>query len=130
MGVKSRGAGERGALQHGARLQNGTGTGLCQPCIKRFRSLPNHKSDSNNDSGISTDYIGMNHSYVEADHEMRAAMFRSHETIKKDLIWTVQNHPRVPRRFARSIGHGGCRWMNSPSRGTGRRSFISVKHAG
>ncbi len=73
----------------------------------KFRSLPNHKSDSNNDSGISTDYIGMNHSYVEADHEMRAAMFRSHETYQKGLIWTVQNHPRVPeeiRAFYRPWG--------------------------
>lgn len=73
----------------------------------KFRDLPNHKSDSNNDSGISTDYIGMNHSYVEADYPTRAKLFRAHEIYQKGLIWTVQNHPRVPeeiRAFYRPWG--------------------------
>ena len=65
----------------------------------KFRALPNQKSDSNNDSGISTDYIGMNHNYVEADYATRAVMFRAHETYQKGLVWTVQHHPRVPEEI-------------------------------
>jgi FAD dependent oxidoreductase len=73
----------------------------------KFRALPNQKSDSNNDSGISTDYIGMNHSYVEADYATREEIFHAHVVYQKGLVWTVQNHPRVPeeiRAFYRPWG--------------------------
>lgn len=73
----------------------------------KFRELPNRKSDSNNDSGISTDYIGMNHGYPEAGYAEREQMHRAHETYQKGLVWTVQNHPRVPeeiRAFYRPWG--------------------------
>ncbi len=73
----------------------------------KFRELPNRKSDSNNDSGISTDYIGMNHGYPEAGYAEREQMQRAHETYQRGLVWTVQNHPRVPeeiRAFYRPWG--------------------------
>lgn len=65
----------------------------------KFRALPNRKSDSNNDSGISTDYIGMNHHYAEANYAARAEIHRAHEIYQRGLVWTVQNHPRVPREI-------------------------------
>jgi lysophospholipase L1-like esterase len=56
------------------------------------------KTDSNNHSGISTDYNGGNHHYPEADYATREAIARRHEVYQKGLVWTVQNHPRVPEQ--------------------------------
>ena len=65
----------------------------------KFRMLPHRKSDSNNDSGISTDYIGMNHDYAHADHAARARIREAHRVYQAGLVWTIQNHPRVPREI-------------------------------
>jgi len=54
------------------------------------------KTDSNNNSGISTDYNGMNHSYPEANYAAREEMWRAHRLYQQGYVWTIQNHPRVP----------------------------------
>jgi hypothetical protein len=59
--------------------------------------MPNRKTDSNNDSGISTDYIGMNYNYPEADYATRDQINKAHEDWQRGLVWTLQNHPRVPK---------------------------------
>lgn len=58
--------------------------------------MPNYKTDSNNDSGISTDYIGYNYAYPEADYATRASIAKAHENWQRGLVWTLQNHPRIP----------------------------------
>jgi hypothetical protein len=62
----------------------------------KFSPLPNYKTDSNNDSGASTDYIGMNYDYPEADYATREKMAKAHENWQRGLVWTLQNHSRVP----------------------------------
>ncbi len=57
------------------------------------------KTDSNNDSGISTDYIGTNYMYPEADYTTRKLIAKEHEIYQKGLVWTLQNHPRVPKEI-------------------------------
>ena len=59
--------------------------------------MPNRKTDSNNDSGMSCDYIGYNYDYPEADYATRAKIDKAHENWQRGLIWTLQNHPRVPQ---------------------------------
>jgi len=60
--------------------------------------IPNNKSDSNNDSGVSTDYIGVGSSeYPEADYATREKIRQEIKTYEQGFIWTVQNHPRVPQ---------------------------------
>jgi hypothetical protein len=54
------------------------------------------KTDSNNNSGISTDYNGMNHSYAEADYQTRERIWKDHLVYQQGYVWTIQNHPRVP----------------------------------
>ena len=61
--------------------------------------MPNGKTDSNNASGISCDYIGFNYDYPEADYATRARIAKAHENWQRGLIWTLQNHPRVPERI-------------------------------
>ncbi|MHA6485005.1 FAD-dependent oxidoreductase [Paenibacillus sp. strain BS8-2] len=77
---------------------------------KRFFKLngvPNRKTDSNNDNGFSTDYIGRNYNYPEAGYEERERIVQEHATYQKGLLWTLQHHPRVPediRHFYKEWG--------------------------
>jgi hypothetical protein len=58
--------------------------------------MPNRKTDTNNRHAISTDYIGMNWDYAEADYDTRAKIIQAHEDWQKGLLWTYAHHPRVP----------------------------------
>jgi len=73
----------------------------------KLSPVPNHKTDSNNDSGISTDYIGMNHDYPNAAYAQREAIARAHENWQLGLIWTLQNSPRVPDVIRREYAKWG-----------------------
>ena len=58
--------------------------------------LPHRKTDTNNNFAISTDYIGMNYDYADADYETREWIIRQHESYQKGLMWTLANDARVP----------------------------------
>ncbi|HEX4083932.1 MAG TPA: FAD-dependent oxidoreductase [Chthoniobacteraceae bacterium] len=58
--------------------------------------VPNHKTDSNNAGGISTDYIGMNYRYPDADYAEREKIAEAHKQWQLGLIWALQHSPRVP----------------------------------
>jgi hypothetical protein len=62
--------------------------------------MPNFKTDSNNTGGISTDYIGMNYgddwNWATLNHKQREALAAKHRDWQLGLVWTLQNHPRVP----------------------------------
>jgi hypothetical protein len=66
----------------------------------KLSPMPNRKTDSNNTGGISTDYIGMNHgegwNWATLNHAERDALAVRHERWQRGLVWTLQNHPRVP----------------------------------
>jgi hypothetical protein len=61
--------------------------------------MPNRKTDTNNNFAISTDFIGMNWDYPEADYETRAKIWKAHEDWQKGLLWTYAHHPRVPENL-------------------------------
>lgn len=63
--------------------------------------LPNGKTDTNNNGYISTDFVGMSWDYPEADHATRARIANEHEQWQRGLIWTLQNHPRIPEETRR-----------------------------
>jgi hypothetical protein len=69
--------------------------------------LPNRKTDSNNNGVVSTDYNGMSWDWPEADYAAREKIARAHENYQRGLIWTVQNHPRVPERFRNHYANWG-----------------------
>ncbi len=62
----------------------------------KLNRVTSDKTDSNNNSGISTDYNGMNHGYAEADYRTREHMWNAHRLYQQGYVWTIQNHPRVP----------------------------------
>jgi len=58
--------------------------------------MPNRKTDTNNNFAISTDDIGMNYEYPDADYQKREQIIQEHLTYQQGLMWTLANHPRVP----------------------------------
>lgn len=58
--------------------------------------MPNRKTDTNNNHAISTDFIGQNWDYPEADYATREKIWKAHEDWQKGLMWTYAHHPRVP----------------------------------
>jgi len=62
----------------------------------KFDLIPNRKTDTNNHGPFSSDNIGMNYEYPEADYQRRKEIIKEHETYQKGLLWFVANDPRVP----------------------------------
>jgi hypothetical protein len=58
--------------------------------------MPNRKTDTNNNCAFSTDYIGGNYDYPNADYTTREKIVADHQSYQKGLLWTLANHPRVP----------------------------------
>jgi hypothetical protein len=73
----------------------------------KLSPIPNHKTDSNNDSGLSTDFIGMNYDYPDAAYDQREKIARAHENWQLGLIWALQNSPRVPDAIRREYAKWG-----------------------
>ena len=58
--------------------------------------MPNGKTDTNNFGAFSTDNIGMNYAWPEADYAAREAIFQDHVAYQAGLFWFLANDPRVP----------------------------------
>ncbi len=69
--------------------------------------MPNRKTDINNRLGVSTDNIGMNYNYAEADYATRKKIVQEHEHYQKGLMWTMANSPRMPDSIRQVIGEWG-----------------------
>jgi hypothetical protein len=77
----------------------------------KFSMVPNRKTDSNNSGGISTDYIGMNYGndwdWTTLSAGERQALAKRHERWQRGLVWTLQNHPRVPESIRKEHAKWG-----------------------
>jgi lysophospholipase L1-like esterase len=69
--------------------------------------MPNRKTDINNRHAFSSDNIGMNYDYPEADHERRGEIIAEHERYQKGLMWTLSTNPRVPEKIREEMGRWG-----------------------
>lgn len=58
--------------------------------------MPNGKTDINNRNGFSTDMIGMNWDYPDADYTTRGKIWNDHVSYTKGLLYFVGNDPRIP----------------------------------
>jgi len=61
--------------------------------------MPNRKTDTNNNFAISTDFIGQNWDYAEADYATRDKIIQAHQDWQKGLLWTYAHHPRIPENI-------------------------------
>lgn len=69
--------------------------------------MPNHKTDINNNGAFSTDMIGMNYDYPEADYNRRAAIIKQHEDYTKGLLYFIGHDERVPEEIKNEISKWG-----------------------
>jgi hypothetical protein len=75
------------------------------PWIKTM--MPNRKTDINNKDAFSSDNIGANYRYPEADYAEREKIINDHVSYQMGLMWTLANHPRVPADVREEVGKWG-----------------------
>lgn len=69
--------------------------------------MPNRKTDTNNQKGFSTDFIGQNHDYPEANYEEREQIIQAHRDYQQGLMWTLAYHPRIPQKVRDVVSKWG-----------------------
>lgn len=75
--------------------------------FNKFDPIPNLKTDTNNHGPFSTDYIGMNYEYPEADYQKRREIVKAHETYQKGLFYFMANDPRIPEKVRNAYNQWG-----------------------
>lgn len=58
--------------------------------------MPNNKTDINNNGAFSTDMIGENWDYPEADYKKRIEIQRAHDNYVKGFFYFIGHDPRMP----------------------------------
>jgi hypothetical protein len=69
------------------------------PELKAFWNpiwMPNRKTDINNNGGFSTDFIGANYAYPDADYATRAQIWQAQEDYVRGFVYFLATSPRVP----------------------------------
>jgi hypothetical protein len=69
--------------------------------------MPNRKTDTNNQKGFSTDFIGQNYDYPEASYEARDKIVERHRSYQQGLMWTLAYHPRIPEKVRDVVSRWG-----------------------
>lgn len=69
--------------------------------------MPNRKTDTNNQKGFSTDFIGQNYDYPEASYEEREKIRVRHRKYQQGLMWTMAYHPRIPAEVREAVSKWG-----------------------
>ena len=70
-------------------------------------SMPNRKTDTNNRTGFSTDFIGQNYAYPEASYAEREQIREAHRSYQQGLMWTLANNPRIPDQIRNEVARWG-----------------------
>ena len=92
--------------------------------------MPNRKTDTNNRTGFSTDFIGQNWRYPEASYAERARIEAAHLKYQQGLMWTLANHPRVPAAIRNEVARWGtCKDEFVGERGDGWQNQLYVREA-
>jgi hypothetical protein len=69
--------------------------------------MPNYKTDINNNGGFSTDFIGANYDYPEADYATRERINREHEHYIRGFLTFMATSARVPEEMRREMQQWG-----------------------
>jgi len=69
--------------------------------------MPNRKTDTNNSGGFSSDHIGANYAYPEADYATRAAIVKDHEEYQKGFWYFLAADPGVPAEVRDDVNRWG-----------------------
>ena len=92
--------------------------------------MPNRKTDTNNRTGFSTDFIGQNWNWPEASYAEREKILAAHLKYQQGLMWTLANHPRVPAKIRKEVSRWGtCRDEFRDGFGDGWQKQLYVREA-
>lgn len=92
--------------------------------------MPNRKTDTNNGSGFSTDFIGQNWKWPDATYAEREEILAAHLKYQQGLMWTLANHPRVPERIRAEVSRWGtCKDEFADGLGDGWQRQLYVREA-
>jgi hypothetical protein len=69
--------------------------------------MPNQKTDINNQGGFSTDFIGANYDYPDADYATRAKIWKAHENYIQGYLYFMATSPRVPENIRQEMQEWG-----------------------
>lgn len=69
--------------------------------------MPNRKTDINNRGAFSTDMIGMNYKWPEADYKQRGDILEEHLSYIKGLFYFYKTDPRVPEKIKEFVSSWG-----------------------
>lgn len=67
--------------------------------IMKIDLMPNHKTDINNNGPFSTDMIGMNYDYPDADYTTRQRILKAHEQYVKGFLYFIGHDERIPQHL-------------------------------
>ena len=91
-------------------------------------AMPNRKTDTNNRTGFSTDYIGQNYTYPDASYEEREQIIERHREYQKGLMWTLAYHPRMSEHIRNGVSRWGtCK--DEFERGDGWQQQLYIREA-
>jgi len=75
--------------------------------FEKYDPIPNHKTDTNNHGPFSSDYIGFNYDYPEANYARRAEIIDEHRRYQQGLLYFMANDPRVPSDVRQAVSKWG-----------------------
>jgi hypothetical protein len=86
--------------------------------IRKFdRLCVRSKTDTNNHGPVSSDFIGANHAWPEANYMVRERIFQEHVAYQKGLYWFLANDPSIPARYRDIYGKWGLARDEFPETG-------------
>jgi hypothetical protein len=65
------------------------------------------KTDTNNHGAVSSDFIGANYGWPEADYATRERIFQAHYSYQMGLYWFLANDEGVPHRYREAYSRWG-----------------------
>jgi hypothetical protein len=66
-----------------------------------------HKTDTNNSGPTSSDFIGANHDWPEADYATREKIFQRHVNYQMGFYWHMANSPEIPELYRKAYQRWG-----------------------
>lgn len=75
--------------------------------LMHIQPMPHRKTDINNSGPFSTDMIGENYDYAEANFETRLAIQKKHEDYIKGFLYFLGNDERVPEHLRKEMKKWG-----------------------
>ncbi len=75
--------------------------------LMHIQPMPHRKTDINNSGPFSTDMIGENYEYPDADYETRQQIQQKHEDYIKGFLYFLGNDERVPEHLRKEMRKWG-----------------------